>query len=255
VEWGKEAASRTMVAYGGAAPLHACALADKLKIDRVVVPTGAGVGSANGFLLAPVSYEVVRSRYQRLSAFDPEAANAVMQEMYDEAATVVRGAAAGGNWREARRAFMRYQGQGYEIAVPLPTATLTADDADALREAFDTEYQRLYGRLIPNLDVEVLSWTLTLIGSEPEPPQPVSAPEAQAAEAARFGELFDAAARGFERAGIYRRADLRPGHRLAGPALVVEAQTTTVVGPQFELGVDARGYLVLERTARAGDQT
>jgi len=61
--------------------------------------------------------------------------------------------------------------------------------------------------------------------------------------------------RGFERAGIYRRADLRPGHRLAGPALVVEAQTTTVVGPQFELGVDARGYLVLERTARAGDQT
>lgn len=252
VEWGKEAASRTLVAYGGAAPLHACALADKLKIDRVVVPTGAGVGSAIGFLLAPVSYEVVRSRYQRLSAFDPAAANAVMDEMYDEAAAVVRGAAPDGDWREERRAFMRYQGQGYEIAVPVPATTLTAEHAEALRAAFDDEYQRLYGRLIPNLDVEVLSWTLTLIGREPEPPQPVPAPAGQAAAPARHGELFDTASRGFERAGIYRRADLQPGHRLAGPALVVEAQTTTVVGPQFELTVDGRGYLVLERAGNRG---
>lgn len=255
VEWGKEAASRTLVAYGGAAPLHACALADKLKIDRVVVPAGAGVGSAIGFLLAPVSYEVVRSRYQRLSAFDPAAANAVMDEMYDEAAAVVRGAAPDGNWREERRAFMRYQGQGYEIAVPVPATTLTAAHAEALREAFDDEYQRLYGRLIPNLDVEVLSWTLTLIGREAEPPRPVAAPAARAAAPARHGELFDAAARGFERAAIYRRADLQPGHRLAGPALVVEAQTTTVVGPQFELTVDGRGYLVLERTGNRRGRT
>jgi N-methylhydantoinase A len=97
VEWGSEAAGRTLVAYGGAAPLHAAALANKLKIDRIVVPLGAGVGSAIGFLLAPVSYEVVRSRYQRLSAFDAASANEVMTEMLKEAAAVVQAAAPEGN--------------------------------------------------------------------------------------------------------------------------------------------------------------
>ncbi len=255
VEWGTEAASRTLVAYGGAAPLHAAALADKLKIDRIVVPTGAGVGSAIGFLLAPVSYEVVRSRYQRLSSFDAAAANAVMAEMHDEAAAVVRGAAPDGRWREARRAFMRYVGQGYEIAVPVPAETLTADHAEALREAFDTEYRRLYGRLIPNLDVEVLSWTLTLVAREPEAPEPVAAPAVRAAEPSRRAALFDAAAGAFRDAGVYRRDELAPGMRLRGPALVVEDQTTTVVGAGFELTVDGRGYLVQERIRDpAGDR-
>ena len=247
VEWGTDAASRTLVAYGGAAPLHAAALADKLKIDRIVVPTGAGVGSAIGFLLAPVSYEVVRSRYQRLSAFDAAAANAVMAGMHEEAAAVVRGAAPDGAWREVRRAFMRYVGQGYEIAVPVPVETLTADHAAVLRDAFDAEYRRLYGRLIPNLDVEVLSWTLTLVAREPAAPEPVPAPAPRAAEPARRVALFDAATAEFRDAGVYRRDALAPGMRLRGPALVVEDQTTTVVGSGFELSVDGRGYLVQER--------
>ena len=102
---------------------------DKLKIDRVVVPGGAGVGSAIGFLLAPVSYEVVRSRYMRLSRLDAQAANAVMAEMYAEADAVVAAAPAGDR-QESRRAFMRYVGQGYEIAVPVPVETLTEGHAE-----------------------------------------------------------------------------------------------------------------------------
>ncbi len=252
VEWGAEAASRTLIAYGGAAPLHAAALAGKLKIDRIVVPSGAGVGSAIGFLLAPVAYEVVRSRYQRLSAFDPEAANAVLAEMHEEAAAVVRAALpeadpAQDALRELRRAYMRYVGQGYEIAVPVPAATLTPGHAGELHRAFEAEYQRLYGRVIPHLDVEILSWTLTLAAREPEPPGALAEPARKPAAAERTCELVDPASREKTEAAVYLRARLEPGHWAPGPALVVEAQTTTVVSGEFDFHVDARGYLVLER--------
>ncbi|MEQ8857630.1 MAG: hydantoinase/oxoprolinase family protein [Pseudomonadales bacterium] len=246
-EWGAELAPRTLVAFGGAAPLHAAALADKLKIDRIVIPSGAGVGSAIGFLLAPISYEVVRSRYQRLSAFDADAANAVMAEMYDEAVEVVRGAAPEESWCEERRAFMRYLGQGYEIAVPVPVEVLDAGHRARLHEAFETEYRRLYGRVIPHLDVEVLSWTLTVVAREPEPPLRLPSPARRDRAPRQHCQIFDAQRRGPIPAGLFQRSELAPGDRLSGPALVVEDQTTTVVGAAFALSVDARGYLVLER--------
>lgn len=246
-EWGTDTTSRTLVAFGGAAPLHAAALAEKLRISRVVVPTGAGVGSAIGFLLAPVSYEVVRSRYQRLSAFDADAVNAVLTEMHDEAAAVVTPAAAGEPLRETRRAYMRYLGQGYEIAVPAPDGRLDEASAAALRDAFDAEYRRLYGRLIPGLDVEILSWTLTLTAREVPAPESLPAPDPAALPTAVATARLDDAD-----VPVLPREALAPGHAGHGPLLVVEDQTTTVVPAGFRLRVDARGALVLERSAGDG---
>jgi N-methylhydantoinase A len=254
VDWGAEAAGRTLVAYGGAAPLHAASLADKLRIDRVVVPAGAGVGSAIGFLLAPISYEVVRSRYQRLSAFDPEAANAVMADMFEEAAEVVRAAIGDEQWRETRRAYMRYAGQGYEIAVDVPVEMLTAEHGAALRQSFDEAYQRLYARLIPGLDVEVLSWTLSLIAREPPAPVPVEEPPETTAAPAATAQVFDATTRSAGTAAVFVRGDLEPGARARGPALVVEDQTTTFVSAGFDFRVDGRGHLVLERREEPTDE-
>ena len=162
IEWGKDVAGRALVAFGGAAPLHAARLAEKLGLNEIVVPTGAGVGSAIGFLRAPVAYEVVRSRYHRLSTFDPAFINGVFEEMLAEARAVVELAAPDAEFQEKRSAFMRYLGQGHEIEVALPNRTITAADRDHLQQAFDEVYTRLYGRTIPDLDVEVLSWTATL---------------------------------------------------------------------------------------------
>ena len=157
-EWGKALIGRTLIAFGGAAPLHAARLALKLGIDRVLVPPAASVGSAIGFLIAPISYEVVRSRYMRLSAFDEKLIDAVMAEMREEATTVVSSAAQGRRVTEIARAYMRYIGQGYEISVEFdPNFT-----KNQLIEAFEGSYAELYGRIIPGLDVEVLSWTLNL---------------------------------------------------------------------------------------------
>jgi len=247
IEWGKEISRRALIAFGGAAPLHAARLAEKLNLDRVIVPTGAGVGSAIGFLRAPIAYEVVRSRYQRLSDFDIDAVNAALAEMRTEAYAIVEPAAAGAELTEQRSAYMRYLGQGHEITVALPVRPLEPADVAALQAGFDAAYTRLYSRTIPNLDVEILSWTLTVksVVPEPEPAPEAAARPAPAPRGRR--EVFDSATEKTVETPVYARADLAPGCRVAGPALIVEDQTTTVVSSSFEAGVNSLGYIVLTR--------
>lgn len=264
IEWGKEISARAMIAFGGAAPLHAARLAQKLGVSRVIVPVGAGVGSAIGMLRAAVSYEVVRSRYLLLSDFDPEAANALLGEMSREARAVVAEGAGGAEIVEERHAYMRYLGQGHEIVVPLPARMLEAGDGEALAAAFDAEYTRLYGRTIPGQEREVLSWTLTATasksGAETETAAEASSGGAAGEGARRLaqgppepgrGRLFDPDLAEFVDAAVYRRDALPPGAAVTGPAMVVEDQTTTVVARGFRAAVNGLGYLVLERTGGA----
>ena len=249
VEWGKDAGGRTLIAYGGAAPLHACRVANKLRIDRILVPRGAGVGSALGFLLAPISFEVVRSRFMALSGVDLAEIRRLIDGMRTEAAAVVQ-AATDQPLKETVRAYMRYAGQGFEIAVNAPPQD--ADDfADQLGTAFSTAYRALYGRIIPGQEIEILSWTLAL-GTASPGQESVPAPKRQR-QATPDGdvELFDANSGAMGPAALHQRERLNPGDRFDGPALIVEEQTTTVVGAEFSGTVNARGHLILERTAHA----
>ena len=227
-EWGREMAGRTLIALGGAAPIHAPRLMAKLDLAAVLVPADAGVGSAVGFLAAPVAYEVVRSRHARLSALDPEDAAAAMAEMREEALAVVAPVASG-PLEETRQAFMRYVGQGYEIAVPVPEQP----ERKTLRTAFDRAYEALYGRLISGLDVEVLSWTLTLTAPSP-------APASGRPPAGRRRGIVD------KRRVLRHR--LAPGDRVHGPANIVEDQTVVVVGAGQQAEMDEYGNLLV--TAR-----
>ena len=227
-EWGREMAGRTLIALGGAAPIHAPRLMAKLNLAAVLVPADAGVGSAVGFLAAPVAYEVVRSRHARLSALDPEDAAAAMAEMREEALAVVAPVASG-PLEETRQAFMRYVGQGYEIAVPVPEQP----ERKTLRAAFDRAYETLYGRLISGLDVEVLSWTLTLTAPSP-------APASGRPPAGRRRGIVD------KRRVLRHR--LAPGDRVYGPANIVEDQTVVVVGAGQQAEMDEYGNLLV--TAR-----
>src|SRR5207245_9035931 len=107
---------------------HARGVAEKLGIVRVLVPANAGVGSAVGFLRAPVAYEIVRTNLQRLAAFDAATANRILGEMREAAEAIVRQGAGAVPLSEQRSAFMRYKGQGHEIAVPLPARQYAAED-------------------------------------------------------------------------------------------------------------------------------
>jgi N-methylhydantoinase A len=254
IESGKDVSVRSLVAFGGAAPLHAARVADKLEIDHIIVPTGAGVGSAVGFLRAPVAYEVVRSSYQRLSAFDAEATNRILGEMQAEAAAVVRQAALGAPLAEKRIAFMRYFGQGHEIAVEVPARPLSQADRALLQESFEREYSRLYSRVVPGVDVELLTWTV-LVSTEPgETPRLAEDPAAYEAKPDGARSLFDAESGAFVTVPVYRRARLKPGARFAGPAVVTEAETTTIVSPAFDVRVDGYGYLHCERRRAAAER-
>ena len=247
IERGKDMGSRTLVAFGGAAPLHAARLAEKLGIDTVIVPGDAGVGSAIGFLHAPVSYEVVRSRYTRLSAFDAAAINEMFAAMRDEAQGIVRLGAPRGDLVETRIGYMRYVGQGHEVEVAIPSGELGAGDAETLEAAFGQAYRAHYARTIPGMDVEVLTWSLTL--SAPVAP-PEAAPEPPPAEtSAAEGErrLFNTTRADYDRVPVHPRAGLRPGMRVRGPALIPESQTTTVVSEAFDARIDGRGNIVLEK--------
>jgi N-methylhydantoinase A len=248
VENGKDTAGRAMIAFGGAAPLHAGRLAQKLGIARVVVPVGAGVGSAHGFLRAPIAYEVVRSRHMRLDAFDAAMLNALFAEMRAEAEAVVRMGAPDAALTEARTGFMRYRGQGHEIAVPLPARDLTADDAATLRAGFEAAYTALFGRVIPRLEVEAMTFALALSAARALPSRVADPPPRPAPPAAGTRDVTDPATGATEPAAVFERAALSPGMALPGPALIVEDGTTTVVPRGMAARINALHQIVLEAT-------
>ena len=247
VEQGKVAAEHALVAFGGAAPLHVGRLADKLGVDTIVVPTEAGVGSAIGFLRAPVAYEVVRSRNMRLRDFDADTANEIIEEMSAEALAVVRSGAPDARLEEIRGAYMRYVGQGHEIFVAFPVRALRPGDREVVQRAFDDEYSRLYRRVIPEAEVEVLTWALT-ISTVAEHPRPVGTPEPRPTPAPVDHLPVPDLETGEEHeVPLYWRPDLEPGAVIAGPAIVAEDETSTYVTRRFGIRVAANRYLVIER--------
>ena len=247
IESGKTYDGRTMIAFGGGGPVHGTRIAEKIGIGRMLVPSGAGVGSAIGFLRAPVGYEVVRSLYQRLGSLDLGAVNALLASMADEAATVVAEGSFGAETAERRIAYMRYVGQGHEIAVPLPARPLAAADVPAIRAAYDAEYTRFYDRPVPGSDVEVMSYAVTVATLPPTSAAPSPEASAYQAEPARTQTVRDTATGAVADWAIYERDGLNPGARFTGPAIVAEAETSTLVGPGWSGRITAEGYIELIR--------
>ena len=235
-----------LVATGGAGPVHACGVAMRLGIDRVIVPPAAGVGSAFGLMLAPIAFDYVRSFVSRIAALDREVVNKLYGEMEDEGRALVREAGIDDSEiRVVRTADMRYVGQGHEISVPVPLGEFTESSDGALQAAFDASYKKLYGRLCDGVPVEAIHWRVTVSGPEPEICDVASVGDAggQGAEGQR-DVLFEEGKYGTE---VYRRDKLGRGVVLKGPAIVEEVESTTVLPPGWVLQVDDTGNLILIR--------
>ena len=252
VERGKVIARHTMVAFGGGAPLHAGRLAQKLGIGRVVIPAGAGVGSAIGFLLAPIAYEVVRSRPVDFREFDASAINEMLAGMQREAEDVVRGGApSDAGLAVSRIVELRYVGQGQCLRIELDEGPLSQTDGSALKDRFEARYRKVFGLTIDGLDVQSVSWSVTVSADPP----PNAGPMPEARVPARDGTqgsrtIYDSGLGEFLDCPVYSRIEIDPGVEIAGPAIIAEDETSTFVPADFRAAINSSRYIVMERAAR-----
>ncbi len=249
VENGKNISDNIMIAFGGAAPLHAARLCEKLGIDRCLIPPGAGVGSAIGFLKTPFGYEALASKLVRLSDFDAGAVNAMLDDLKTTAEGFVRAGTDGRILREIT-AFMRYVGQGWEIPVALPDRGFTSCDTGGLREAFRESYARFFGRAIDGLEgleIEIVTWSVKAQDERPAPERRAITVGTTTAEAPVTRAVFDPARGKALETGIVERTILAPGARVSGPAVIVERETSTVVTSRFDVVMQDDGTLLLLR--------
>ncbi len=243
-EKGRDPRRYTLIAFGGAGPVHACNLARLLKMGRVVVPLGAGVTSALGFLVAPPATDMVRSHVARLERLDWDTINALFAEMAEEGRRLLLGAGADPAAITLRpSADMRHVGQGFEIPVPLPKVTLEPAALPAIRDAFFSSYRERFGRVVEDTPIEALSWRLACAapGADIRMTGGISMRGAAGASAA-------AAARGtrevmFEGSGslsctVYDRHALAAGETFEGPALIEERDSTCCIPPGARVRVD-----------------
>lgn len=249
VENGKNISDNIMIAFGGAAPLHAARLCEKLGIDECLIPPGAGVGSAIGFLKAPFGYEALASKIVRLSQFDPAQVNSLLADLKTTAEGFVR-AGTDGKIRREIIAFMRYVGQGWEIPVILPDRDFTAEDVQSLNDSFRENYARFFGRAIDGLDgleIEIVTFSVKVQDERSAPERLEITRGKDWAKTPVTRAVFDPAQGQMLTAAVVERQDLSAGIRVSGPAIIVERETSTVVTSPFDVVMQADGTLLLTR--------
>jgi N-methylhydantoinase A len=221
VENGEDLGSYTMIAFGGAAPLHAARLCEKLGIARLLVPPGARVGSAIGFLKAPFSFEATRSVYIRLSAFDAATVTRLLEELRVEATAFVASCTA--------KVFMRYRGQGWEIPVPLPDKDMLTPEPATFKRLFETEYAKLFSRAVTGTDIEITVWAVTATTPSPDVTRTEPAVDRGELTVKKHRKLFDPACADWKKAGMIERARFSPGMHFDGPGVITEEETTIIL--------------------------
>jgi N-methylhydantoinase A len=238
-----------LFAFGGAGPVHGYRVAAALGSPRLIVPSGAGVMSAIGFLAAPIAFDFTRSFPGRLDTLDWSRVNGLITEMEEEGTALLRQAGVPGRDISHRRAAeMRYVGQGHEVRVPLSPGPLTPGGIDSLRAAFEKEYLRLYGRLGPPVAVEAITWRVVSSGPRPDLHLSTANGAVGKASEARKGtrRAYMPEDHGMTDVPVYDRYRLGPGEKFIGPAIVEERESTTVIGPRAAVTVDGEGNLVVE---------
>jgi N-methylhydantoinase A len=243
-EKGRDPRAYTLMAFGGAGPVHAYALAHRLKIPRIIVPLGAGVMSALGLLVAAPSVQDVRSYPTALTRADWDRIAALYQEMETQARSqLLQPSDSPDDVVIRRSADMRYLGQGFEITVPLPEGHLSAAHEVLIRETFAHSYRAVFGRTIRDGTPELINWRLS--ASLPASPftlayHPAGSPRRGGRRPVHFGD------QGTFQVDVYDRYALPPGSTIHGPALFEERETSCAVGPDCTVTVDPHHNLIIE---------
>lgn len=244
VENGKNISENIMIAFGGAAPLHAARLCEKLGVEQCLIPQGAGVGSAIGFLKAPFGYEALVSHLAKLSSLDQAGVNTMLAELSAAAESFVRSGSDAPLEREIT-AFMRYAGQGWEIPVTAPQPPFNDADIDTLRQTFVENYARFFGRPIEGAEIEIVTWSVKVEVSQEKAPSGSVIYGERIVEPASQRDVFDPSAGKMLPTGIFDRETLAVADRVIGPAIIVERETSTIVTAPFNAVIQNDGTILL----------
>ncbi len=239
----------SMVGFGGSGPIHALRVARKLRIPRVVFPVGAGVMSAVGLLVSPLSFDAVRSHRVPLDELKPESFAEHFRALVEEAVGPLEAAGiARGLIRIERRLDMRYEGQGFEIEVPVPDDDHPAGALDRLPALFEARYAELFAVTSNSQPIEIVNWKVAVTGPRPEMADAYRLAGGRAPGHARKGtrSAYFAELARYTECAVYDRYALHPGEELSGPALIEERESTCVIGPSDRVRVDERLNLIAD---------
>ncbi|MYH65033.1 MAG: hydantoinase/oxoprolinase family protein [Chloroflexi bacterium] len=246
-ERGLELRRYCMVATGGAGPVHACGVAEGLGIKRIIIPPLAGVGSAFGFLTAPIAFDFTRSYVRRLRDIDLDELNAMLRGLERDGRQIVRAAGVSAADIHAQLHIdMRYIGQGYEVRVPFSMATLTRAHIQRMQAAFEDEYRAFYGQLAEDVPIEAVNWRVLISGPQPQVTSPGPPGRGQDEPVALRPVRFSADAAPLP-TPVYRRERLAAGWKARGPLIIEEAASTTVALPGWSAQVAEGACLLLSR--------
>jgi len=255
VENGRDVSQYTMIAFGGGAPLHASRLCDKLEIEKLLIPPGAGVGSAIGFLRTPFSYEALKSFYVSIENFDHESVNQLLSNLTSEATEFVMDASKENFPVESliveRCAFMRYVGQGWEITVPLENTTFDHLGIELLNNEFEKTYEEHFGRAIEGLQIEVVGWSVKVTSPRPEIEKTITVGSENIVTSNFKRVIYDPSKDSEVNASIFERENLTPGDCVMGPAIIVEDQTTTWISSEKKSTVQQDECLLITKKTEA----
>lgn len=229
VENGEDLSEYTMIAFGGAAPLHAARLCEKLGIRRCLIPQGAGVGSAIGFLRAPFSFEANNSVFMQLSSFDPVRVKELFADMEKEASAFVRSCDQDANIKTEYKVYMRYAGQGWEIPVPLTVQHITKPNTADYKACFEREYEQLFARTVAGMEIEITVWSVNAYTEPPEVRPVQQQGHQRTLETTNTRPLFDPALSTFVNATVAQRDAVKDTTQIIGPAMLTEDETTIIV--------------------------
>ena len=229
VENGEDLSQYTMIAFGGAAPLHAGRLCEKLGVDRLLVPQGAGVGSAIGFLRAPFSFEANRSVYMSLASFHEQKIKDIFSELQLEATKFVRDCDPKSEILSDFKVYMRYSGQGWEIPIVLTKDQALMPDVDTFESRFIEDYIKLFGRAVEGMDIEITVWSVNASTPHEEVNSLSENTQTKKTPFHSKRKLFDHETEDFKIVDVVLRNSMSVGSTVDGPAIITEDETTIIV--------------------------
>jgi len=249
VEMGVDLRGVTLLAFGGAGPVHACGVADLLESPRVIFPVNASVLSAFGTLVSPVRIDLARSMPRLLDEVSDSERDGLLDELRQEGRRVLLAAGVDPDAIVFRYGLdARYAGQGNEITVWFGEGGQWQAPAEEVRRRFESEYRRIYGLAISDVAVEVVTWRLSALApAAAVDPLPLASAEAAPEPFAARPVVFSRHSEPLD-TPVYRRADLLAGARFEGPAIVEERETTSVIRPGWSVEVAADGSMIAEKT-------